>query len=324
MGVGFQTQVYSNLAPGVAGAFCDANPRYTVDAGPGGLVAGAGGVTIGNFAWANDEFVDGDGAASIVQSFGSGPVTGFVGREQQGLNSTYLSDAGLSILQGFPVTLFSGGGFWALNSGASQALPGMKAYANFLTGAVSFAVTGSPTTASATSSSIASGTAATCTGTIVGNVLTTSGSVTNTIYPGAVVTGTGVASGTTIVQQLTGTTGGAGTYAVSIPEQSVASTSLTITPYVLDTTGGTVTGTIVVGSVLQSAGGTATGTVVGMSAAAVYASGKYVMAPAPGQTSAGTVTSGTIVLASNVETKWYARTSGLAGEIVKISDKALG
>lgn len=316
-----QSQVYYQPAPAVAGDFASANTnRFNVLAGPGGLVAGASGVAVGLFAWTEANYLDSDGAGSIVNNFGSGQVTGFVHREQQGLITTYLQDATMIVPQGFPVTLFDSGDFWVLNNGATQAVPGQKAYANFTTGQATFAATGTPTTASATSSVISTGTAATFTGSISGNVLTVSG-VTNTIYPGAVVSGGTVASGTTIVAQLSGTTGGAGTYAVSIPEQTVASASLTATPYVLDTTGGSVTGTIVVGSTVQSAGGTVTGTVVGLGVTVLNTpvTGKHIL-----NGGTGTVTSGTIVLASNVETKWYARTSALPGELVKISSTPLG
>lgn len=321
MSGGIQSTITTQPAPGIPGDFSDANPRYSVDFGPGGAIAGPNGVAIGLFCWASYSQIDGDGAPAALNNFGSGNVTGIVGRAQQGLNTVYLADAGVVIPAGFMATAFSAGGFWMKNAGAGQALPGMKAYANFLNGQATFAVSGAPTTASATTSSIAAGTAATFTGTITGNVLATSGAVTNTIYPGAVVSGSGVATNTVITGQLTGTTGGAGTYSVSIPEQSVASISLTATPYVLDTTGGTVTGTIVAGSVLQTAAGTATGTVVGMSVLTANApvTGKYIMAPVFG-TAAGTVTSGTIVLASNVETSFYAVSTGLNGESIKISN----
>lgn len=314
MANGVQSSVNVQPAVGVVGDFASANPRFTQLAGPGGIVAGPSGLVIGRFAWLSSSQIDGDGAPAAANNSGTGPVAGFVGRAQQGLITTYLSAYGMTIPAGFQATLFSGGDFWAVNAGATQALPGQKAYASFVDGSVTFAATGSPTTASATLSTIAAGTAATGTGTIQGNVLTVTG-VTNTIYAGAVVTGTGVATGTTIVSQLTGTAGGAGTYAVDIPEQAVTSTALTITPYVLDTTGGTVTGTIAVNSIIQSAGGTVTGTVVGRSVTAAYTTGVWVVA-----TKGSTVTSGTVVLASNVETSWSCRSSGLAGEIVKIAN----
>jgi hypothetical protein len=268
---------------------------------------------IGRFAWLSYSQVDGDGAPAAANNFGTGPVAGFVGRAQQGLITTYLTAYGMIIPAGFQATLFSGGDFWALNGGASAAQVGMKAYAAFADGSVTFAATGSPTTGQATTSAIAAGTAATGTGTIVNNVLTIA-SVTNTIFVGGLVTGTGVATGTTIVAQLSGTAGGAGTYAVDIPSQSVSSTALTITPYVLDTTGGTVTGTIAVGGVITSSG-TATGVVVGKSVASAYAAGKWVIA-----SKGATAVSGTVVIASNVETSWHAASFGANGEIVKISN----
>ncbi len=314
MSGGFQTQVNTAQAPGVAGDFCDLNPYYSTVAGAGALVAGPLGLNVGRFAWTSYTQIDNDSAPGVANNYGTGPVAGFVGRFQQGLITQYLGYAGVNIPTGFGVTLYSAGDFWVTNSGASMARPGMKAYANFISGLVTFAAAGSPTTASATLSTIAAGTAATGTGIIVGNVLTITG-VSNTIYPGALVTGSGVASGTTIVAQLTGTTGGAGTYAVNIPLQSVTSTALTITPYVMDTTGGTVTGTIEIGSMVQSAGGTPTGTVVGASVTALVSAGIYVVT-----TGGGTVSSGTIVLASNVETSWYARSSALQGEVLKMSN----
>lgn len=321
MSSGFQTAVNTVPAPGVAGDFCDANPRYATLAGPGALVAGALGLTVGLAAWLSYSQVDGDNAPAVANNFGSGPIAGIVPRLQQGLITQYLQSASMFIPAGFGVSLVSAAGMWLKNDGAAQALPGMKAYAKFVDGTFRFGATGAPTTASATLSTIAAGTAATGTGTIDGNLMTVSG-VSNTIYEGAVVSGTGVTSNTTVVAQvlplISGEAlGGAGRYTVDIPEQAVASTALTITPYVLDTTGGSVTGSIVDGSVIQSAGGAVTGTVVGYPVTVLNAptAGKYIVA-----TRGGLAASGTIVLASDVETSWYARSAGLAGELVKASN----
>lgn len=65
------------------------------------------------------------------------------------------------------------------------------------------------------------------TGSISGTMLTIAG-VQYAIVPGAVVTGTGVTGGTTIVQQLTGTPGADGTYQVST-SQTVGSTAIICT-----------------------------------------------------------------------------------------------
>ena len=319
---GFQTAVNTMPAVGIAGDRASLNPVYLYDAGPGGLIAGASGVTVGRFAWVSSSFQDFNASPAVANNFGSGVVSGFVSRHQQALITTFLADASMVVPTGYNVTLVTGGDFWIKNEGSTTALPGQKCYANFTTGAATFANTGAPTTASATSSTIAAGTAATFTGTISGNVMTAA-SVSNAIYPGAVMTGGTVATGTVVISQLTGVSaGGAGTYAVSIGEQTVASATLTATPNVLDTTGGSVTGTIVLGSTVVSAAGSVTGTVVGMGVTVLNTptTGKHIVAPAFGLTTAGAATSGTIVMASNVETSWIARSAGLAGEMVKIAN----
>jgi hypothetical protein len=71
-------------------------------------------------------------------------------------------------------------------------------------------------------------TAATITGSISGTTLTVTAVSSGTLYPGATLTGTGITANTVIVAQLTGTTGGAGTYSVSIG-QTVGSTIITAT-----------------------------------------------------------------------------------------------
>ena len=79
-------------------------------------------------------------------------------------------------------------------------------------------------------------TAAVITGTInnlastpaAGTTLTVTTVTSGTLYVGAAITGTGITAGTTIVSQLTGTTGGVGTYTVSA-SQLVYSTTITAT-----------------------------------------------------------------------------------------------
>lgn len=68
--------------------------------------------------------------------------------------------------------------------------------------------------------------AAAFTGSISGTTLTVTGTPTGALEPEHVILGGSVQTNTYIVQQLTGTTGGAGTYQVSV-SQTVASTSLT-------------------------------------------------------------------------------------------------
>lgn len=313
---GFQSQVYYNQAPAVEGDFASTNPRATVLAGPSALVCGSAGVVVGRFAWASYEHVDYDGAPGIVDNFGTGPVTGFVHREQQGLIQTYLQEASMVVPAGFPITLFEAGDFWVKNNGSTQALPGMKAYADFADGKVTFAATGSPSGATTSAGSIAAATSS-VTGSIAGNILTVTAVGSGTVYPGTKISGTNVATGTKIVEQLSGTAGGVGTYAVNIPEQTVASTTISGT-YGVFTAGGTIVGTFGVGNTLTGTGISATTTITQQLTGTTGGAGTYAV-------DVNTVVSSTaITSATNVETKWYCRSSGLAGELVKISSYPQG
>lgn len=108
---------------------------------------------------------------------------------------------------------------------------------------------------------------ATVTGSIAGTVLTVSAVTTGTLVVGAILSGTGITAGTQIVKQLTGTTGGAGTYTVSA-SQTVASTTVTATYGTMTVTaipvgfislGQTVSGSGVAVSTVVTALGTGTG-----------------------------------------------------------------
>jgi hypothetical protein len=68
------------------------------------------------------------------------------------------------------------------------------------------------------------------TGSITGNVLTLTSALAGTFNVGGVLSGTGVTAGTKIVAQLTGPSGGLGTYQIDTP-QTVASTTITSTGY---------------------------------------------------------------------------------------------
>lgn len=72
---------------------------------------------------------------------------------------------------------------------------------------------------------IGASTSSAATSTISGTTLS-AGTVTGSLAVGQILTGTGVAAGTTIVAQLTGTAGATGTYTVNIA-QTVASTTIT-------------------------------------------------------------------------------------------------
>lgn len=311
---GFQTSVGVLPAPAVEGDFTSANPRSSVLAGPGGLVAGDAGVRIGYFAWVSQEALDADGAGAIVNSFGIGTPTGFVHREQQGLITAFLEESGMLIPEGFPVTLHNDGDFWVTNNGATYATVGMKAYADIETGAAVFAATGTPGTASVTGAISAQ--TAQVTGSIDDNVLTVSAVGSGTVYPGATLSGTGgggVASGTRIVTQLSGTIGGVGTYAVDIPGQTVTSTTIDLA-YGLLNVSAVGSGELDVGSLVSGtgvAGGAATNiTALGTGTGGT---GTYVVNRSQAMSSSA------LTIGNTVETPWYCCSPGAAGEIVKIS-----
>jgi hypothetical protein len=306
----FPTQVNVVQGLAVAGDFADKNPRATVDAGPGALIAGAAGLTVGRFAWWDPT------NQAKVSNTGFGPVTGFVARMQQALITAFLAEGSNVVPSGYPVTLFSSGAFFVQNDGSNEVAVGMKAYANYADGKVTFAATGAPATASGTASSIAAATAISVTGTIVGNVFTAVSGLSGTIVPGAILTGTGVATGTQVTAQLSGTAGGLGTYSVNIPDQAVTSTTIGGT-YGTLTVGGTVTGAFGVGDTLSGSGVTAGTTLWGLGTGTGGA-GTYVVSPS--QTAAST----TITAATNVETKFVAMSTGPAGSLIKMSSHLQG
>ena len=135
-----------------------------------------------------------------------------------------------------------------------------------------------------TSSSIAPE-STTFTGSIAGNILYATTAASTPLVPGAILSGTGVTSGTQIVEQLSGATGGIGTYAVSASAaQSAASTTITAT-WGLLTIGGTVAGNpYSVGQTVTGSGVTS-GTQITALGSGTGGAGTYVVSPS--QTVAG-------------------------------------
>lgn len=283
---GFQNVVNLTQAPAVAGDFASANPRASVLAGPGGLVAGAGtaalpGVVVGKFAWALPAV--GDVNATIVQSFGTNGAapTGFVHRDQQALIENYLQSYSSLIPAGFPVTLHNQGDFWALVTGSTAATIGAQVYANNATGDVSFgsAPTGASVTASmgSTSTGAIGSTFTASAGTPANQLVVTS--VTGLISIGDTLNGTGITAGTTILSQVSGTTGGAGTYLLSATNTTSAAT-VTSFGNVLKTSA--TTGLISIGDTVSGGSGFPVGaTVVAQTAGTTGGAGTYTLsAPA--------------------------------------------
>jgi hypothetical protein len=323
----FPSQVNSIQAPGNAGDFASANPRATVLAGEGALTSGLGvisgvtvqGAVIGRFGWTTYQTVDNDNAPGTVNTFGAGLPQGLVARRQVGLITMYLGTAVAYLQTGFQIALYNEVDMWVVNNGTGPALVGQKAFANYADGSASFAAAlSTPSGGSGSASSIAPETANATASTLIGDIFTAGGTLTGNFYPGSILSGTGVATGTTILSQvlplLAGeAANGLGRYRVSIPEQNAASTTITGT-YGLLTVGGTVVSGFGPGQILTG-GGVTTGTVVTQQlTGSAGGAGTYVVSPSQ------TVASEAISAQNSIETKWYARSSGAVGELIKISD----
>lgn len=306
--VGFPNTVNLRQAPGVEGDFYGANPRRNVLAGEGQIVAGSN-VFAGRFAWL-------DPSGTLANCNGTGLPAGMVGRSQQGLITTFLSETTLQVMPGMGLTLYNGADLYVRNSGSTITKLGDKAYANYSTGLIRFGAANAPTAgASGSASSIAAGPTTTATGSITDTTMTLTGSIVGTFVAGGTISGTNVTSGTTIIRQLTGTTGGVGTYQVSVP-QTVPSTTITETYGVL-TVGGTVTGTFAVGGILSGTNVVA-GTTITQFGTGTGGAGTYYVS------NATVVASTAISETTDIETKWSAESVANPGELVKFSSSTYG
>lgn len=221
--MGFQTQV--NLQPGVgqAGDFASANLRTTVVAGPGGFVSAPAPrqCIVGNFAWGcllpaggaaaevTGQTANAEGQLALGNFYGdAGCEIGFVHREAELPIINFLADNTSVYPAGLIITLYNEGDFWA--KFAAGAAVGQKVFANYKDGSVYAAATGTSTQTASFTGALAN------TG-----VLTTS-AVTGTINVGDVV----LASGFAVLSQISGTAGGAGTYATSLVGTVIGSTAM--------------------------------------------------------------------------------------------------
>lgn len=312
---GFQQQVYDQPAAFLAGDRVSQNPIASFLAGPGALVAGDS-LFVGRFAWVTPPF-DPNGGPSIANSRGGGKPDGFVMRTQQALNSTYLSNAGNQIAEGFQCAIYVAGDFAVVNDGSAAVQLGMKAFAYVADGKVAFAPAGTVFGgASATGSDVAAGTFS-VTGSASGSVLTVTAVGSGTIYNGASISGTGFPSSpkAKIVEQLSGTPGGVGTYRLSVDNLSAASTTVSGTYGIL--TIGTATGSFAVGDVISGSGVVA-GTKITANISGTGGSGGTMVVD-----NNTVVSSTTITASAAVETNFYARSQGNAGDVIKISSYPL-
>jgi hypothetical protein len=326
----FQAQVNTIQAPAVEGDFASANPRATVLAGEGALIAGRGvidgvlveGCVVGRFGWTSYQTIDNDEAPGTVNSYGSGLPQGIIHRNQQALITQWLGSASMVYNRGLQLALFNGGDYWVKNRNASAYCQvGMKAFARYSDGAVLFAAAGAtPGGGSGSASSIAAGTFSGV-GSISNNILTVTGSVVgaNGIRAGGTIAGSGVATGTKIVSQLTPllsgeALNGIGRYYVSIPEQSVAAGTAFTGTYGILTVGGTVVSGFGAGQTISGTNVVTDTTVYEQLTGTAGAAGTYVV-------DNNTVVSSTaITSADSIETKFYAKSAGAANELIKISN----
>lgn len=205
---GFQTFVNRNPPLAVVGDFASMNPRATALGGEGqfrsastlNYLSQVNNPIVGSFAWGQGQFAYGQKPVGAS-------VMGFVANELQTIIPfpPSISDPNMyrmAVQAGFPVTLFTHGDFWVQAVGMVNGIvtAGDIAYVRPYDGGVTndpvaFSATGVQTAASTT--------------------LTVSSVTKGALVPGMVITGSGVAANTSIVVQLTGTPGGAGTYTVS-------------------------------------------------------------------------------------------------------------
>jgi hypothetical protein len=311
---GWQTQVAVQPAAFIPGSRVSQNPLFSYDAGPGGLVSGAS-LFVGRFAWVTPP-LDPNGGPTIANSFGNGPPNGFLMLNQQALNTTFLSNAGMQVQPGAQTALQIAGDFAIQNDGTTEAEAGQKAFAFVASGKATFAATGTIFGGASGSASTIAAATFSVTGSISGNIMTVTVVGSGTVTPGASVSGTSIPTSPApqIVAQLTGTPGGVGTYSLNVGEITAASETISGT-YGILTIGGTVVGTFQVGDVLTGTAPLVNGTVITANITGSGGSGGTMAVN--NNTVVSTPQAITASLA--VETTFYARSTGLPGEAVKIS-----
>jgi hypothetical protein len=275
---GFQKKVNLVQAPGVAGDFASMNPFSSVLAGPGALVAPAGGLKVANFAWVNPADL------SVQQGYNSAYQIGFLGRNEQALITNFLGESTLLVPQGFMVNLFSGGDFYAYF--ANGATSGSTVYANETTGAP-----GTAATNTVTGSVGFTGTASLAT--VGGQAQMTLATITGAsiVTIGDVVTGTGTASNvvTGLVSGTANTVGAV--YSLNGTVTTEAAEAVTTASNVLNVTA-VLTGGISVGDVISGTNVTA-GTSIASVGTGTGGIGTYILAipgNAPVNTGSETIT----------------------------------
>lgn len=310
----FQTVVNAQQAPAVEGDFASANPRHVMLAGEAAITAGPGGLIIGRFAFVRNDLL----TATNVNP-GVPFRTAFVHRDQVALIPTGYppNEATLVVPAGLEVTVFDAGDFWARF--AAGAVVGQKVFANYADGTLVAGTAGSPPTGGVVTGSIAAA-AASVTGSIAPSpapgsttgILTVTAVASGVLVPLGVLSGTGVTASTAIVNQLSGTPGGVGTYLVN-KTQTTPSTAIT------ETAGGGLMTVTAVSSGVLAVGDVISGTSV--------TAGTYVTSIVTGSGGIGTygvsqptvVTSTTITALGAFETNFLVDSIAGNGELAQIS-----
>lgn len=296
----FQNVVNINQAPGVVGDFASTNPFSSVLTAQGGLVAPAGGLTVGNFFWVGP-------AGQTSQSYVAGWQIAFLGRNEQALITEFLGEYTLTVPEGFMVVGMDGGDFWAAFPGGATA--GAQVYADEDTGAPQMQATNS-----VTGSVGFTGTASFATN-VMTVVAQTAGSL---ITVGDVLTSASVTSGTTILAQLTGLPGAVGsTYSLSTTPGTIATQAATTASDVLNVSA-VANGGLSVGDVISGTNVT-TGTTIAAILTGTGGIGTYLLdipGGVPFHTASETITGP----ANTAATGWFVGAITLTGSgIAKIS-----
>lgn len=178
----FQTSVATQQSPGIEGGFYGNNPHFTVtNPDEGQFVAGAAGVIIGQFAWA--DVTNGQVTSAHPGKAASLVRYGFVHRDQPAVVAGLLVGTSNLVVAGQAVDILEDGPMWARFAGGATI--GQKVYMAYADGSCSAAATSSAST-------------------VTRSVTTTNGSATisysgGAIYPGQPVSGTGIAAGSYVV-----------------------------------------------------------------------------------------------------------------------------
>lgn len=194
---GFQRVVNTDPAYAIEGDFASANPRATMLAGVGALVAAAVGVTVGKFARAKNS----DGTVTNADP-GVASRIGFVHRDQPAIITPFLGEATMLVPTGSPVVLFDAGDFWCRF--AAGATIGQKVFASYADGSAIAGTAGSPPQGAGVTATVANGSP----------TLTVSAVASGALAVGDPVSGAGIPAGAYITAFGTGT-GGVGTYTMS-------------------------------------------------------------------------------------------------------------